>query len=369
MTCHFLEQLLTRGRVCLLTLHPVSLAELDQRWGTRLAESALEVTVVDSLWLKFAQALKLPRIRLECHILCREARKLVSHYQYCTVVGEELDLQVPCLQYLYYPNRSLEVMRRLGRQGRPVWWNLLLWLNIFFCQLLCKWDDSAISKNFTVLISGYVGEVFQKIYRGRGNFILFPPPTVEPQGMGGERRLALLAIGRIARIKQWTSLISLLDQLRAEGYEVGLTIAGYVEEQAYYDELVQLKESRNDWFRLRTNISREELNTEIAGHEFGIHMMPEEHYGMAVAELLLGGCLTLVHDSGGQVEIVTEPELRFRDLQDGARKLKGLLASDKERERLKASQQARRQAYTLEAFRDSFHRCLDEYEAWAAPKL
>ena len=35
-----------------------------------------------------------------------------------------------------------------------------------------------------------------------------------------------------------------------------------------------------------------------------------------------------------------------------------------ERERLKASQCARRRDYSLEAFRESFHRCMDAYENW-----
>jgi hypothetical protein len=80
MACHFLEELLTRGPVCLLTLHPVSLKEHDRFWGTRLAETDLQVQVLESRFLDFIRLIRLPLVRLEMHLLCRAARKLRSRY-------------------------------------------------------------------------------------------------------------------------------------------------------------------------------------------------------------------------------------------------------------------------------------------------
>jgi glycosyltransferase involved in cell wall biosynthesis len=255
-------------------------------------------------------------------------------------------------------------MKRHEQRKGPFWRRLFSRLNMFACQSISRWQDSRISENFIVVISRFVGDVFQRVYQSSHDEVLFPPPAALHAQEKIEKRKAVLAVGRIARVKKWTELVSLLDQVRARGFDVGLTIVGFVEDADYHAELLRLGEKR-DWFRLRANASREELTTEIAEHEFGIHIMPGEHYGMAVAEMLLGGCLTLVHDSGGQVEIVTEPELRFADTQDAVQKLSRLLGSPQERERLKAAQRKRCQAYSLEAFRDSFHRCMDTYEAWS----
>jgi len=364
MACYFLEELLTRGRVCVLTPEPVSLEDHDRVWGTRLAGSELEVKVLHSPLLSLLRRLRVPTVRLEIHLLCRAAKKLRSRFTYCTVIPGELDLGAPCLQVLYYPFLSMEQLKGEVRSLKPFWWRLLAHLNIWASQWLHHWQDSRISESFIVVISRYIGALVQDVYHSTHNEVLFPPPAALPAVESKDRRMAVLAIGRITRVKGWTELVSLVDKVRARGHELGLTIVGFVEDPEYHRELELLRKTRADWFRLRADTSREELTAEIAEHEFGIHIMEGEHYGMGVAEMMLGGCLTLVHDSGGQVEIVTEPELRFTDLDDGAEKLSRLLDDPDERERLKASQCARRRDYSLEAFRESFHRCMDAYENW-----
>jgi glycosyltransferase involved in cell wall biosynthesis len=37
-----------------------------------------------------------------------------------------------------------------------------------------------------------------------------------------------------------------------------------------------------------------------------------EHFGISVAQAIAHGCIPIVHDSGGQVELVTDAALRFR---------------------------------------------------------
>jgi hypothetical protein len=46
--------------------------------------------------------------------------------------------------------------------------------------------------------------------------------------------------------------------------------------------------------------------------------MTEEHFGMAVAELVRGGCLVFVPNGGGQVEIVSGNELLLYRTADEA---------------------------------------------------
>ena len=102
MACYFLEELLTRGSVCVLTPKQVSLEEHDRIWGTRLAQSELEIKVLQSPLLNFLRRLRIPTVRLETHLLCRAARKLRNRFTYCTVIPGELDLGAPSLQVFFY---------------------------------------------------------------------------------------------------------------------------------------------------------------------------------------------------------------------------------------------------------------------------
>ena len=78
--------------------------------------------------------------------------------------------------------------------------------------------------------------------------------------------------------------------------------------------------------------------------------MKQEHYGMAVAELVLGGCLTSVHDDGGQVEIVTNPKLRYTSVEDAVEKWDRVLSSPELKAELLAEQLAHREHLPKERF-------------------
>jgi glycosyltransferase involved in cell wall biosynthesis len=45
-------------------------------------------------------------------------------------------------------------------------------------------------------------------------------------------------------------------------------------------------------------------------------MKETEHFGITVAQAIAHGCVPIVHDSGGQVELVTNPALRFSSRGD-----------------------------------------------------
>ena len=54
--------------------------------------------------------------------------------------------------------------------------------------------------------------------------------------------------------------------------------------------------------------------------------MENEHFGIAVAELVRGGAIPFVHDSGGPVEVVGgRRELRFQDTVTGAAALSAVV--------------------------------------------
>ena len=49
--------------------------------------------------------------------------------------------------------------------------------------------------------------------------------------------------------------------------------------------------------------------------------MKNEHFGIAVAEMMQAGCITFIHDSGGQTEIVNLRELRYQTKEEAIEKI------------------------------------------------
>jgi glycosyltransferase involved in cell wall biosynthesis len=113
-------------------------------------------------------------------------------------------------------------------------------------------------------------------------------------------------------------LIEQLAPLRSKIDNLHLHIVGNQSflqtEQQYYQRLSPLVAANKDWVTLHENIPRQEL-TELASRQrYGIHARVDEHFGIAVAEMVRAGCIPLVHNSGGQVEIVRrDPRLIFKD--------------------------------------------------------
>ena len=64
------------------------------------------------------------------------------------------------------------------------------------------------------------------------------------------------------------------------------------------------------------NIPFKSLVTLIGESRFFLHTMFYEDFGLTTAEAIAGGCLPIVHNSGGQKEVVPIKELRFNNVDE-----------------------------------------------------
>ena len=94
----------------------------------------------------------------------------------------------------------------------------------------------------------------------------------------------------------------------------------------YFRELQDLAAANSAWVTLHEDLSRTDLSGLTGRLLYGIHAQVEEHFGIAPAEALLGGCIPFVHDSGGQAEIVDrDRRLCFSTEEDAVRKLSAVM--------------------------------------------
>ena len=69
-----------------------------------------------------------------------------------------------------------------------------------------------------------------------------------------------------------------------------------------------------------------------------------------------------MHDSGGQVEIVPQDEVRYRNVDDAVNKISAVLEDFELESRLREAQLAQSAHLTREAFVDSMDTLVDELE-------
>ncbi len=90
--------------------------------------------------------------------------------------------------------------------------------------------------------------------------------------------------------------------------------------------------------------------------------MRKEPFGMAVAELISGGCITFVPNSGGQVEIVGNDErLIYTSREDAVNKILRALREPDYQESLRDHVASRRTLFGSERFVSRIRQVMSDY--------
>lgn len=317
-----LELLGRRGEVTLLVWDPVDFVAIDRYYGTRLSEKKIHVVLVSSLARRILQYLKLPHYLVKLFSLEGKAKSMRGEYDFCYSAFNDLDLGPPAVQYIHHPNRMHDIPSPQARSWAVVW-PLYLWT----LRRISGHRLAGVQSNYTIVNSRWTGRNYQDQLGGPVHAVIYPPPLGRCLAGQGTREFGFIAVGRVDRVKNWLRIIEIMIRLRERGHNLKLTLAGGSDDEKLLAELRVYERLHFEWLTLAIDLPRPELDQLITRHRFAIHAMVDEHYGMAVAELVLAGCLTFVHDSGGQVEIVSQPEARFSDVADGVEKIERVLTN------------------------------------------
>lgn len=167
-----------------------------------------------------------------------------------------------------------------------------------------------------VTISQFTSAMFQEAYRV--NLPVISPP-IDLDGRNFEstdlaQRDTIMFFSRIVDYKRPEVLLELADRYP----KMRCVIMGGVtpHRMPYFLSLQEVARQRN----LRNvefleNPSNQVVREELARARFYIFPTRNEHFGMTTAEAIASGAIPFVHDSGGQIEIVVDPRLRFNDAE------------------------------------------------------
>jgi glycosyltransferase involved in cell wall biosynthesis len=356
------DALARRGSVTVLTWEPPDVDSIDAYYGTNLGRSGVEWREVCP-WLRRALGrLGIPHEILKLCLLLRHAKRLRGSYRHCLSAYNDLDLGGGAVQYIHFPCHDYRNLASSSPWAPTTFLGKVWPFYIRFTLWLAAWSAEGVRSNITLTNSWWSAQAYRRVYGGPVHGVLYPPPLgAGPRG-GSHQREAFLSIGRVDPVKRWPELIEIVRRVRERGFAVGLTLAGSRCHGPTLDRVLEMQRQHASWLRVELDLPRADLDRLLGEHKYGLHGMRDEHYGMAVAELVLGGCLTLVHDSGGQVEIVPQPEARYSDDDDAVEKICRLLCDEAARQRLAEAQQQTRDGLTRERFLKDFDAFLDSLE-------
>lgn len=356
-----LQALRDRFDVSLATLQPLDYADLNRNWGTSLRRGDVRVHVAPPRYARLLRGLPTPGALLETCLTMRLARSLDERQRYDVLLGtqNEADFGRRGITYVHHP------WVYLPRPGDEMRWYhripgaLAAYRGI--CQRVSRGSNEGLRRNLSLANSSFIAGRIRAAH-GIDATVVFPPVISEfPECSWADRADAVVALGRLNGSKRWEMAVAVVDELRRRGHDLALKLIGHEDDREYQGRLEALAASR-PWFRILTNLSRDELEAEVVHHRYGIHTMENEHFGMAPAELLRAGCVLFAHNSGGPVEIVGgERRLLFEDMEDAADAIERVLTDPQEAAALRECLAARRALFTTEAFCDTICRIVEDF--------
>jgi len=303
-----------------LSWAPADLDAMNYFYGTSMSSSELAVLSAP-LFLRFLARLNPFIIPFKNAFLVRICKKIRNNYDVIISLHNESDFGCRGIQYIHDPPYWSDESSTKFRLSLNLIFPHHLWA-IFKGRyrpwmLISGFSHDRMKSNLTLVNSHWTGSKIREHY-GIKCLTVYPPvPGSFPIKSWEDREDGFVCIGRIQPWKQFEKLIQIIEAVRTEIEDAHLHIIGTTEESGYYRKLLDLAQG-SSWVFLNENVSREELIKIVTGHRYGIHGMIDEPFGIAVAEMVRGGCIVFVPRNGGPMEIVGNDDRLLYDTKDEA---------------------------------------------------
>ncbi len=288
--------------------------------------------------------------------LMRVCKRIHQDYDVLLTSDSEFDFGRPGVQYVHYPWMGPSYLD-IQKYGSLKGWRIIpaLALRVYRPWMkTAKFSFERMMQNLTLANSNWTAQEYRNFY-GRDAETLYPPASGQyPQTEWSQRRDEFVAISRLEVDKNHKRIVGILKKVRQRHPQIKLHIVGTRlrsrKGERDYRSLRTLIDPEADWIVLHEDMPRTDLMRLLGEIRYGIHLFKKEHFGMGIAEMTRGGLIPFVHDSGGQVEIVIHPALRFHTDDEAAVRILSILADAGLREQVRGILQASGHRFTTERF-------------------
>ena len=346
-----LQALVHEHDVSLLTLTPVCLDVINEYYGTSLHCADFKIHLIRSTLYRLLCMAPFPFSRLKSNLLLRTCKRKHRDYDVILTFNNEADFGRRGIQYIHFPWAYSTRPKVDLRWYHRIPFALKSYNNI--CKRITNFSFERMRSNLTLVNSDWTGEKVRERYNMK-SITLYPPALGEfPNIPWEQRENGFVCIGRISPEKELEKIIDILSDVREKYVDINLKIIGSPD-NANYTRLIRDKCQTKSWILLYENLARSQLLELLAKQRYGIHGMRDEHFGMAVAELIRAGRIVFTPDSGGQVEIIGHDQrLLYKSKQDAVQKISAVLSDHELQHELLRYLATRGEQFSTERFTNS----------------
>jgi len=335
-------------RIDLLTWRRVDLEAANRYFGTDLQWNQLRLIPLPRM-LRLLDLLPTPSSLVKSAILLRIARRITDCYDAVVTVNNEADFGRPGIQYIHYP---------WNYRPRPAidlrWYHSRALLRWYYgaVERISPFEPAGVRRNVTLVNSDWIGAMVRDLYPGIVTRTLHPPVAGRFAAVPWrEREDGFVVVGRISPEKRVDLAIDIVRRLRERGRSLRLHVIGTADKRAAYRKVKALARENREWLTLHENLPRDALCSLLSRQRYGLHAMQEEHFGMAVADMVVAGLIPFVPDGGGQREIVDGvPEVLWRTPEEAIERIEAVLADGERQHRILRALAPRRETLGTDHF-------------------
>ncbi|MGH7889069.1 MAG: glycosyltransferase, partial [Thermodesulfobacteriota bacterium] len=333
---------------------PPDFEEINRFCGTSLKNSEIIAYSINPIIRRLINLDPDPGSFQKMSYLMRVCRRMRKNYDVIISANDEIDFGCKGIQYLHYPHMHEKIRPILDfpwyrKLGGILNGNYRPWM------LISAFSYDRMKKNITLVNSNWTGNKVREFYGIEPRTVYPPVPGDFPDVSWEKKENGFVCIGRFHPVKRFEMIIEILGKIKMKNPELHLHIIGTKARESYaynyYEQLHLLSNANASWVFLNENLSREELIEVVAKHRYGIHAHQEEHFGIAVAEMLKGGCIPFVPNDGGQVEIVGGDErLVYRTEEEAIEKITRVMSNPEEQTLIRSYLNSRMELFSTETF-------------------
>lgn len=226
-----------------------------------------------------------------------------------------LSCKAKVMSYVHFPRkyrlRSRIKNIHLPERGAPGFINFKSdFLNL--ASLYYRTDRKICKGEYSLANSEFSKESLLKTYpslKSEDVKVLYPPVEVKAAEVKNKSE-QVVSLGRYSADKRQLEQIEIAAQIP----ELPFKLVGFKADAEYYDKCEKrIAELGLKNVELVTDASRDEVEQILASSTYFIHCVRNEPFGITTVQAIANGCIPVVHNSGGQREVVDIAELRFEN--------------------------------------------------------
>ena len=336
----------------LITTSRVSFNRLNEYWGTTIDLKDINIVKFPQFFLKYTERFN----ALRYSVVSRYCKRISSEFDVMFSTYNTMDLGKRGIQYIgdflfsdilrdsLYP---VPLKREIGwfnrnTYSRKIYFRIAKYINYP--------SQENIWKNLTLVNSEWTKKLMKETYNVDSKVVYPPGSKVISSVSWNKKEDGFVCVGKLVPFKQIERIIAILDKVRKKYFDIHLHIIGWEEDSSYTQKIKRLCDRNSSWCFLEGEMFGEKKLRFISKHKFGINGCQNEAFGIAIAEMVMAGCLVFVPNGGGQKEIVMHPDLIYENVDDAVVKIERIIRDSKKQIELREHLKNQGKRFTTEKF-------------------